>query len=214
MTSFSKWLITSLFAKVVWEKKLLKDFFCSCVASKVFLKSSFLKRLKKFFPRKRKWSFSKRSSIEDRFQFLSKNVLPSSRKMHWKLNLIHEDNKKERSNWILFSEMFLFRAESWRRVLIFLRALADWSAFLVLWEILCWPHERVLRSKFPHFKDRLNFLLRKRRKTFFSSADIELHNKTALLGNLYIGTANLTAILNANWFWKPDSILWFTTVFG
>ena len=106
MTSFSKWLITSLFAKVVWKKKLLKDFFCSCVASKVFLKSSFLKRLKKFFPRKRKWSFSKRSSIEDRFQFLSKNVLPSSRKMHWKLNLIHEDNKKERSNWILFSRCF------------------------------------------------------------------------------------------------------------
>ena len=161
-------------------------------SSKVFLKSSFLKRLKKFFPWKRKWSFSKRSSIEDRFQFLSKNVLPSSRKMHWKLNLIHEDNKKERSNWILFSKMFLFKAESWRRVLIFLLALADWSGFLVLWEILCWPHERVLRSKFPHFKDRLNFLLRKRRKTFFSSADTELHNKTTLLGNLYIGTAKVT----------------------
>ena len=74
-------------------------------------------------------------------------------------------------------------------------SLADWSGFLVLWEILCWPHERVLRSKFPHFKDRLNFLLGKRRKTFFSSADTTKHNKTTLLGNLYIGTYRL---LNRN----------------
>ena len=112
----------------LFEKKLLKDFFCSCVARSFFpyyLSEKLLfEKIKEVFPWKRKWSFSKRSSIEDRFQFLSKNVLPSSRKMHWKLNLIHEDdNMKERSNWISFSKMTLYIVESSSRsVLIFLLA--------------------------------------------------------------------------------------------